>query len=51
MTESRIRRQFTPEFKRGAVRLVEQQGSSFAEAARRLDVRENLLRRRRQQFG
>ncbi len=51
MTESRVRRQFTDEFKREAVQLVEQQGLSFAEAARRLDVRENLLRRWRQQFS
>lgn len=51
MTQSRIRRRFSVEFKREAVQLVEQQGLSFAEAARRLDVRENLLRKWRQQFG
>lgn len=43
MSESR--RQFSVEFKREAVQLIVQQGLSVAEAARRLDVRESLLRR------
>lgn len=42
---SERRRQFTVEFKREAVQLIVKQGLSVAEAARRLDVRESLLRR------
>ncbi|MFM8584300.1 MAG: IS3 family transposase [Planctomycetaceae bacterium] len=38
------RRRFTFEFKQSAVRLVMQEGLSLAEAARRLGVRESLLR-------
>lgn len=48
---SEARRQFTSEFKREAVQLVEQQGLSVSEAARRLDVGANLLRKWRKQFG
>lgn len=51
MTQSNVRRRFSVEFKREAVQLVESQGLSVAEAARRLDVCENLLRKWRQQFG
>lgn len=42
---SEPRRQFSLEFKREAMQLIVQQGLSVAEAARRLDVRESLLRR------
>ena len=48
---SEPRRNFTREFKQEAVQLVEQQGLAVAEAARRLDVRPNLLRRWRNQLG
>ena len=38
------RRTFTPEFKAEAVKLVTEQGRSFAEAARDLDIGESTLR-------
>ena len=38
------RRQFSQEFKLEAVRLVKERGVSAAQAARDLDVHENLLR-------
>jgi transposase len=47
-TERRKRRKYTEEFKREAVALVTEQGYSVAEAARSLDVGENLIRRWRQ---
>jgi transposase len=40
----RTRRTYTPEFKTEAVHLITEKGYSFAEAARSLDVSENLLR-------
>lgn len=46
----RVRRTFTAEFKREAVELICKQGLSVAEAARRLDVRETLLRRWRKEL-
>jgi transposase len=48
MSESR--RQFTVEFKQEAVQLIVQQGLSVTEAAQRLDVGANLLRKWRKQF-
>jgi transposase len=47
---SEPRRQFTVEFKREAVQLIVQQGLSVTEAAQRLDVGTNLLRKWRKQF-
>ena len=41
---ARTRRTYTPEFKTQAVKLVTEQGYSFAEAARSLGISENLLR-------
>jgi transposase len=41
---ARTRRTYTPEFKAEAVKLVTEQGYSVAEAARRLGLRENLIR-------
>ncbi len=41
---ARIRRTYTPEFKAQAVKLVTEQGYSFAEAARSLGICENLIR-------
>src|SRR5207302_4148751 len=41
---ARTRRVYTPEFKVEAVKLVTEQGYSFAEAARSLDLNENLIR-------
>jgi transposase len=40
----RSRRSFTREFKVQAVKMVTEQGYSFAEAARQLGVRENQIR-------
>jgi transposase len=40
----RTRRTYTAEFKAEAVKLVTEQGYSFAEAARSLGISENLLR-------
>jgi transposase len=45
------RRQFTREFKVEAVRLVKERGVSVAQAARDLDVHENLLGRWVREFG
>ena len=42
---SEPRRTYTPEFKREAVAMVVQQGLSFAEVARRLGIRDTLLRK------
>jgi transposase len=42
------RRTFTPEFKAEAVRLVTEQGRSFVEVARDLDIGESTLRSWRQ---
>jgi transposase len=39
------RRQFTREFKLEAIRLVEERGVTVAQAARDLDVHENVLRK------
>jgi transposase len=44
-TEKKTRRKFPEEFKREAVALVTEQGYRVSEAARSLDVGENLLRR------
>jgi transposase len=41
---ARTRRIYTPEFKVEAVKLVTEKGYSVAEAARSLDVSENLIR-------
>ena len=45
------RRAFTREFKVEAVSLVTQQGLSVAEAARRLEIGQNLLRKWREQLA
>ena len=45
------RRVFTREFKVEAVSLVTQQGLSFAEAARRLEIGQNLLRKWKEQLA
>jgi transposase len=44
----KTRRTFTPEFKAEAVKLVTEQGRSFVEVARDLDIGESTLRSRRQ---
>jgi transposase len=45
---AKTRRSFTPEFKAEAVKLVTEQGRSFVEAARDLDIGESTLRSWRQ---
>jgi transposase len=45
------RRKFTREFKLEAVRLVKGRGVSVAQAARDLDVHENVLRKWVKEFG
>jgi transposase len=47
---ARTRRTFTPEFKTEAVKLVTEQGYSVAEAARSLDLTDNLIRSWKQAF-
>jgi transposase len=42
--ERRVRRQFTAEFKAGAVRLVVDEGKKVSEVARDLDLTESALR-------
>ena len=49
-TAKRTRRNYTEEFKRDAVALVTEQGYKISEAARNLDVGENVLRRWKQVF-
>ncbi len=49
-TEKRTRRKYTEDFKRDAVALVTEQGYKPSEAARSLDINDNLLRRWQQQF-
>jgi len=44
------RRKFTAEFKREAVQMIQQQGLSVAETARRLDLHQNVLRKWQRQF-
>ena len=46
----RTRRKYTEDFKRDAVALVTEQGCKTSEAARSLDINDNLLRRWQQQF-
>lgn len=47
---SKNRRSFTAQFKREAVQMIQKQGLSVAETARRLDVHENVLRKWQRQF-
>ena len=48
--DKRTRRKYSDEFKRDAVALVVDQGYKISEAARSLDVGNNLLRRWKQHF-
>jgi transposase len=41
-TEKRTRRKYTEDFKRDAVALVTEQGYKISEAARSLDINDNL---------
>ncbi len=49
-TAKRTRRNYTEEFKRDAVALVTEQGYKISEAARSLEIGENLVRRWRREF-
>jgi len=49
-TEKRTRRKYTEEFKRDAVALVAEQGYSVSQAARSLDINDNVLRRWKVEF-
>lgn len=48
---ARKRRSYTEDFKRDAVALVTEQGYKVSEAARSLDIGENLVRRWRREFA
>ena len=48
---AKLRRTFTREFKLAAVKMVTEQGYSYAEAARKLDLRDNMIRRWKEQFA
>ena len=50
MTEKRKRRNYTEDFKRDAVALVTEQGYKPSEAARSLDIGDNLIRRWKREF-
>ena len=45
------RRQYTEEFKRETVELIETSGKPIAQIARDLDINDNILYRWRRQFG
>ncbi len=49
-TEKRTRRKYPEDFKREAVALVTEQGYKVSEAARSLDIGDNLLRRWKREF-
>ena len=49
-TEKRPRRRYAEDFKREAVALVKEQGYKVFEAARSLDIGDNLLRRWKREF-
>ena len=47
---NQIKKQYTPEFKKEAVELVDKEGYTIAEAARNLGIRANMLGRWHQQL-
>jgi len=49
-TEKRARRSYTLDFKRDAVALVTEQGYALSQAARSLDINDNVLRRWKREF-
>lgn len=49
-TEKRTRRTYTLDFKRDAVALVTEQGYALSQAARSLDINDNVLRRWKREF-
>lgn len=50
MGTNKVRRKYTEEFKRDAVALVTEQGYTTVEAARSLDINDNLLYKWRKEF-
>ena len=48
---AKLRRTFTREFKLAAVKMVTTQGYSYAEAARKLDLRDNMIRRWKEELS
>jgi len=48
---AKLRRKFTREFKLAAVKMVTEQGYSYADAARKLDLNGNLIRRWKVEFA
>lgn len=51
LTGRRVRRNYTEEFRRDAVGMIEHEGLTAAEVARRLGVNVNLLRKWREKYG
>ena len=47
----RVRRNYTEEFRRDAVVMIEREGLTAAEVSRRLGVNVNLLRKWREKYG
>ncbi len=48
---AKLRRTFTREFKLAAVKMVTEQGYSYAATARKLDLRDHLIRRWKAEFA
>ena len=51
LTGRRVRRNYTEEFRRDAVGMIEREGLTTAEVSRRLGVNVNLLRKWREKYG
>lgn len=51
LTGRRVRRNYTEEFRRDAVGMIEREGLTAAEVSRRLGVNVNLLRKWREKYG
>jgi transposase len=51
LTGRRVRRNYTEEFRRDAVVMIEREGLTAAEVSRRLGVNVNLLRKWREKYG
>jgi len=51
LTGCRVRRNYTEEFRRDAVGMIEREGLTAAEVSRRLGVNVNLLRKWREKYG
>ena len=51
LTGRRVRRNYTEDFRRDAVGMIEREGLTAAEVSRRLGVNVNLLRKWREKYG